>query len=362
MTGDALPPVASNTDSAPLAELLRIREARERLGAEADRLFKRHCRAFSRRWQSEADTIVRVDRGLSDCHCGNRTVVRVRLASGRAWFYKPRDGRYDAAWNAFLKRWNRTMPALSLRALEVHRRANHFWVEGVDRRAPQSLSDRRMLFVRAGSLLYLLHILLAVDCHRDNVVFDGAHPVLVDCETLLHPNARVQHAACTDDESLIETGFLPALSYPHARSASALSALLVDKSSAEKRESSRYFFAGFEAAHTALWCHPGDRLFRDLVRALRSGNARYIRRPTAEYYRILRESMQFRLLQDTSARAEFLRERCRVSASDAVARKEAASLIDFDIPRFEARPAKPRPRPTMAAMRDASRVILRAFA
>jgi lantibiotic modifying enzyme len=41
-------------------------------------------------------------------------------------------------------------------------------------------------YQRAGQLLCLLYVLGANDCHNENLIACGEHPVLVDLETLMH--------------------------------------------------------------------------------------------------------------------------------------------------------------------------------
>ena len=45
-------------------------------------------------------------------------------------------------------------------------------------------------FRRTGMLLCLLYALQATDCHNENLIACGEHPVLIDAETLMHHRAR----------------------------------------------------------------------------------------------------------------------------------------------------------------------------
>ena len=47
--------------------------------------------------------------------------------------------------------------------------------------------DEERYFARAGALLCLVHVLRGTDCHADNLIPAGEHPILIDLETLLAP-------------------------------------------------------------------------------------------------------------------------------------------------------------------------------
>ncbi|MGH8002192.1 MAG: type 2 lanthipeptide synthetase LanM family protein, partial [Brasilonema sp.] len=76
-------------------------------------------------------------------------------------------------------------------------------------------------YQRVGMLLCLLYVLQGNDCHQENLIACGEHPVLVDLETLLHPYARevnpteevggAQSLASLQlfEDSVLRTGLLP---------------------------------------------------------------------------------------------------------------------------------------------------------
>src|SRR5439155_9309141 len=51
-------------------------------------------------------------------------------------------------------------------------------------------SDAEAYFRRSGALLCVVYLLHGTDCHAENVVDAGSHPVLVDVETVLTPHPR----------------------------------------------------------------------------------------------------------------------------------------------------------------------------
>ena len=76
------------------------------------------------------------------------------------------------------------------RTLRVLNRGTHGWVEYVEHGPCPDLAAVGRYYERSGMLLGLLYVLEATDCHRENVIACGEHPVLIDTETLLCPRVR----------------------------------------------------------------------------------------------------------------------------------------------------------------------------
>jgi type 2 lantibiotic biosynthesis protein LanM len=66
-------------------------------------------------------------------------------------------------------------------------RASYGWMEFVPQLPCQSVAEVQTYYQRAGALLCLLYALESVDCHLENLIAHGSHPVLIDLETLFHP-------------------------------------------------------------------------------------------------------------------------------------------------------------------------------
>ena len=190
----------------------------------------------------------------------------------------------------------------------------------------------------------------------------AAHPVLVDCETLLHPLRRDPASTRTNNDSILATGLLPSPGWPLAGSISALGVAVARETYLSIPELRAQIAAGFQLMHEALGTRLGGSLFRKLVRGLASRPTRYLARPSAHYYQILAASVSPDLLLSSKARRAYLSAKCRhLAVSAAQARQEAAALRDADIPRFYRRAARPRPFLNPNEMRNALQVISSAF-
>ncbi|MGH7268449.1 MAG: type 2 lanthipeptide synthetase LanM, partial [Candidatus Rokuibacteriota bacterium] len=137
-----------------------------------------------------AGPVAAVEPSLSDPHDGGRTVFELTFASGPRLFYKPRDVGLEAGFFrllAWLAAHGAPWPLRAPRAVE---RPGYGWVDAVEARPCGDREEVRQYFRRGGALLALVYALEGTDCHCDNLVASGQHPVLVDAETLLSPRPR----------------------------------------------------------------------------------------------------------------------------------------------------------------------------
>jgi type 2 lantibiotic biosynthesis protein LanM len=123
----------------------------------------------------------------SDRHCMGRTVMLCRFESGVRVVYKPKSLAVEECFHALLDSLNTLLGRPWYRVLKHVTGADHGWVEFVAYRPCPDREAARAYHERAGALLCVLFALEAADCHFENVVADGAYPVLVDVETILQP-------------------------------------------------------------------------------------------------------------------------------------------------------------------------------
>lgn len=165
--------------------------------------------------EDEDDRVSGVDAGLSDPHAGGRSVSVLTLRSGRRLVYKPRSLHLEHAYNSLIDDLNRAGLPLPLRATSVLPRDGYGWVAYVEHEPCTSPDEVRGFFYRTGELLFLTHVLGGIDCHCENLIASGEHPVIIDQETMFHPelapsesNAYVV-AAQQLSRSPLRTGLLP---------------------------------------------------------------------------------------------------------------------------------------------------------
>jgi len=178
--------------------------------------------AIAARFAADAGSLGRVARlraSLSDAHCGGRSTLMLQFENGMALLYKPKSLAQDEAFGALIDWCNRHGAPLAMRHVAVLDRGSHGWSSFVAHRTCTEPAARSRFYRRAGQLLALLHLLRGTDAHVENVVADGEHPVLVDTETLCHPELRGDLGfgePGAAPETVLRTGLLPDFEGPLA--------------------------------------------------------------------------------------------------------------------------------------------------
>ncbi len=148
--------------------------------------------------ESELGRVTSVAPALSDPHRGRRRVIALTFASGRKVVYKPKDLGTEAAYHRLLAWCNEHGAPLPFQVLKVLNPLDksggysHGWVEFVEHEPCRDREEAQRYYQRAGMLLCLLYALEGTDCHSENLIASGEHPVLVDLETLLHHRPRLE--------------------------------------------------------------------------------------------------------------------------------------------------------------------------
>ena len=165
--------------------------------------------------------LVRMDLGRGDAHQGNRSVAMLHFANGSV-VYKPRPLDQHALLDEAVGWLNAKVPGLGLRTPRAVRcksgRADGYgWLEFIEHRWCESVTEADRFFRRQGALLALLYAVDGTDVHYENLIACGDQPVLVDAETLLHSGLPAAATAGADpaaralDASVHRTGLLPHL-------------------------------------------------------------------------------------------------------------------------------------------------------
>jgi len=164
--------------------------------------------------------VVAVWPGLSDPHRGGRSVIAVAFSSGLRVVYKPKDLGVHEAWQDLLSWLNAQDMPERLKTLKVVNRGTYGWVEHVEHRACESREQAQRYYRRAGMLLCLVYALRGSDCHYENIIACGEHPVLIDTETLMRPRFALRDDADGEEsaqaladerigDSVLSTAMLP---------------------------------------------------------------------------------------------------------------------------------------------------------
>lgn len=254
----------------------------------------------------------------SDPHAGGRTVIACRAGVGPVIYYKPRDGRVEAAFYRLLT--DLASPDLPSPP-DMLTMAGRTWVEGID--GARSGQDTEAVSRSAGALLALLDLLQAADMHPDNLALRDGRLLPVDVETLCHPTLPWENPASrdpADPESVLRVGLLAGVGLPGPVAAEP-------------------FLRGFEDMYGRIDALPLD----GFLETLRPLSPRVLLRATSGYRTAL-ESLSEACTGQTAARQRLdaaLATHGDGSASRVPAEVrglEVDSLARFDIPHFTARP------------------------
>jgi type 2 lantibiotic biosynthesis protein LanM len=167
--------------------------------------------------------VAEVKPSLSDPHRRGRCVVGLTFESGLKLIYKPKSLGLDSAYQQLLEWFNQQNVPLDFKTLKVLDRSNYGWVEYVEQLPVEDESAARRFYQRSGMLLCLFYVLNTTDCHYENLIACGEHWVLIDMETLMHPDARdmavrdinessekqLQKTDQPSNESVLRSGLLP---------------------------------------------------------------------------------------------------------------------------------------------------------
>jgi type 2 lantibiotic biosynthesis protein LanM len=169
-----------------------------------------------RRTFGAAGPVVELETGLSDPHRGGRVVLGVTFASGTRLAYKSKDIGTERAFSRLLAWLNDHDAPLPFRTLGTVSRDGYGWVEWVEAESCPDDEALSRYYRRAGMLTCLVYLLCGTDCHSQNLIAAGEHPVLVDTESLMHHRLRDDRSLRAWDvalgqltEGVLGTGLLP---------------------------------------------------------------------------------------------------------------------------------------------------------
>ena len=134
--------------------------------------------------------VIRLNPGLSDRHGQGRTALRVHFAAGVRLINKPKMIATEAAYGELLDWINHNAGLPPLRTIQVLARGAYGWVEEIQARPCQHPREVENFYFRAGMLVCLVYALEGTDCHNENLIAPGEHPLIIDHETLFQPRSR----------------------------------------------------------------------------------------------------------------------------------------------------------------------------
>lgn len=151
-----------------------------------DRLAADSAEIQSRFGIAADDSLSKFEPGAGDIHCKGRSVVILTFKSGKKILYKPRDLQIDESFKSLLGWCNGKGLDPPLRSIAVLAKDHYGWVEFIQNFPCKNEQELALFYKRLGVWLCLLHSLVTVDMHFENIIAAGSDPVIIDLETLFH--------------------------------------------------------------------------------------------------------------------------------------------------------------------------------
>lgn len=231
-------------------------------------------------------------------------------------------------------------------------RAGYGWLEFITSRPLPGPGSAAEFYRRAGVLLAALYATHAADMHSENLIASGAVPVLVDVETLFHPDLPVPRTTAADPAaealaaSVHRAGLLPYVTIDENGAldrsgiggqdwnSAAGNRPRLGAELAEPADHEPALLEGFRLGYDAITAERAA--FVRLIERCGDFEVRTIARPTRGYARLIDESAHPGLLRDARDRDKALDVLREASAHHplwaALTRYELADLWNGDIP------------------------------
>jgi len=123
-----------------------------------------------------------------DSHNGGSRVAVLEFDGGVKVVYKPRSTGGEAAFQRYLAWINARSGEWSFKTLSVWDRGEYGWMEYVESIEARCPEDVLHYYKRYGAMTAALSFICGTDVHFENLVAHGAHPVIIDLETILQPS------------------------------------------------------------------------------------------------------------------------------------------------------------------------------
>ena len=326
-------------------------------------------------------TIRSIVPALSDPHNGCRTVTQLQLDGGGDIIYKPRSCTGEVLWNSALCWINHEGFHPAFRCAEVASKRGYGWVEFIGAKPCDSMDAVHRAFHRWGALTAVAEALRCVDLHHENWIHAGEHPILVDVEAYGEDawKLRRRDGRRYTLPAYLRTGLFPMESdanRPGYRGTAPFDTVeafavaprawpVLAGTACIPSDHADKIAAGYATMFSFLRSRRSRirRITQIATRAAQRPGNRLFVRSTAEYHRILQESLSDLELFGADTRYATLLQRCAASApSRALAAAEANALLRCSVPRFTTtnfrRKIARRPIPSRSAQRAIRRQLL----
>lgn len=306
---------------------------------------------------------------LSDLHHRGRSVFQVEFAEGKL-IYKPKDLAVEKAFNSLLNEINALKFPLPLQSVKVLPKESYGWMEFVEHHPCQTAQEVKDFFTRSGINLFLWYLLEGTDAHYENLISCGAYPIMIDLETLFHPELNSSQGKMDPfKNSVLRTGLLPFIHKSHQLNYGGITAsqdalvpqmfcgwahintdsmqLIRKTDRVRERKHLAHFndspisfvdyieeiCAGFSDIYTFFCKHKKHFLESAAFQDLLASKTRVVLRGTPTYSRLL-QFLRFPAYLQSREKAEAFLDKALTFYPKEIQCKEKEQLLELDIPYF----------------------------
>lgn len=137
--------------------------------------------------QGDLGVLSMIETCVGDTHKCGKTVSIIEFSCGLKVVYKPRSVAIETQFGRLLEWFNDKGFSPVFKPLKTLECGDYGWVEFAKHAPVGSIDGIKRFYQRQGGFLALLYALEANDFHYENIIASGEHPVLIDLETLFHP-------------------------------------------------------------------------------------------------------------------------------------------------------------------------------
>lgn len=147
-----------------------------------------------------------METGHGDVHQHGKSAAIITFENETKLMYKPRSGGMDIAFERLISHFNTANIGKDLRVPKVYDCGDHCWVEFIAHTPCQTKEELTDYYIRAGELLAFMYILNGADLHFENIIAQGAYPILIDLECLFND-------ICSGQYNVLKTALIPVLRF-----------------------------------------------------------------------------------------------------------------------------------------------------
>ncbi|AJE52414.1 type 2 lanthipeptide synthetase LanM family protein [Paenibacillus polymyxa] len=130
--------------------------------------------------------LIRIDAGFGDSHQQGRTVMRLYLANGQSFMYKPKPLDISLHFQELIQWFNDKGFSPFLQRNSVIALDGYGYEKFIEAKPCKTEEEIQCFYTRLGALLAIIYVLDGTDFHFENLIAFGEHPMLIDLETLFH--------------------------------------------------------------------------------------------------------------------------------------------------------------------------------